>query len=375
MLGGCLFVEGVTLGLGCARIPSGSVEASQSVYVRTDSDRTTVVSPRTRLTGTVGDDVSVNAAYTVDVWTGASVDVVTAATRAIHEQRHEIQGGAGYQHGGASVDGTYRYSTEPDYESHSGVLRGALELFQKNTVLAVTAFGGRDTVGRAGDPWFRQLQWNLGAKGAVTQVLSKRAIGEVSWETTTVNGFQSSPYRWVAIGGQGVCAGSAPFCVPEHVPGERVRNAATVTLRHAGPAGLSFGGRYRFYFDSWGITSQTIEPDVAVSVGYDGDLSLRYRFYTQGEATFYRPRYFELDKVDYVTRDRKLSALYSHMLSVAYTHHFSWSRSSFSLGVQASGTFISYLAFVGLEQVRALELTALLGMKLDDLTPFGVGQR
>jgi hypothetical protein len=350
---------------GCARRPGGEVEAAQAIYVRTDSDATAIVSPRTRAEGKIDGALSVEAAYTVDIWTGASVDVVTAATGAIHERRHEIQAGAGYERGDAALRGSYRYSTEPDYESHGGVLRGALELLQKNTVLTLDAFGSRDTVGRAGDPFFMEPQWSLGGKLALTQVLSKRAIGGLSWETTAIQGFQSSPYRWVAIGGRGVCAGGAPLCVPEQVPDERYRHAATALARHAGPGGMSFGAKYRFYFDSWGLRSHAIEPDMALTVAEGGTLSLRYRYYTQGEANFYRPRYFELDATEYVTRDRKLSALYTHMLGIAYTHDIAGAGSKFSLGLQASGTYYTYLAFVGLEHVRALELTALVGAKFD----------
>jgi hypothetical protein len=341
------------------------VDASQAVYVRTDSDATTVVSPRTRVMGKIGDAFSVEGAYSVDIWTGASVDVVTASTPAIKEQRHEIQADAGYQRGDLALGGSYRYSTEPDYESHGGVLRGTLDLLQKNTTIMLTAFGSRDMVGRAGDPWFIESQWSLGGKLALTQVLSKRALGQLSWETTTIQGFQSSPYRWVAIGGQGVCAGSAPFCIPEQAPDERYRHAATAVARLAGPSGMSFGAQYRFYFDSWGLRSHALEPDVAIAVAQHGSLSLRYRYYTQGEADFYRPRYFALDAADYVTRDRKLSALYTHMLGIAYTHDFGLDRSTFSLGLSASGTYFTYLAFVGLEHVRALELTALFGARFD----------
>lgn len=350
---------------GCKRRPSGEVEAAQAVYVRTDSDATTIVSPRTKVTGTIDGAFTVEGAYSVDIWTGASVDVITAGTPAIHEQRHEIQAGGGYKRGDVALAGSYRYSTEPDYESHGGVLSGTVELFQKNTVVTLLAFGGHDTVGRAGDPWFREPQWSLGGRLALTQVLSKRAIGQVAWETSTIQGFQSSPYRWVAIGGQGVCAGGAPFCVPEQLPDERYRNAATAVTRVAGPEGLSFGAKYRFYFDSWGVLSHAIEPDIAVDVARGGALSLRYRYYTQGEADFYRPRYFNLDMADYVARDRKLSALYTHTLGLAYTHELSLGWSTLSFGMSASGSYFTYLAFVGLEHVRALEVTALLGAKFD----------
>lgn len=350
---------------GCARRPGGEVEVAQSVYVRADSDATTVISPRTRVSGKVGDALQVDAAYAVDIWTGASVDVVTAATHAIEEQRHEIQAGAAYQRGAATVAGSYRYSTEPDYESHGGVLRGTLELFRKSTVLDLNVFGSRDMVGRAGDPWFHELQWSLGGKLALTQILSRSVIGGLSWETMTLQGFQASPYRWVAIGGQGICAGGAPFCVPEQVPDERYRHAAALFARLAAPAGVSLGGKYRYYFDSWGVMSHAVEPDVAIEVARGGTLSLRYRYYTQGEASFYRPRYFTAAGAEHVTRDRKLSALHTHTLGLSYLHDWSYSSRTFTLGLQASGTYFTYLAFVGLEHVRALELTALFGVKLD----------
>jgi hypothetical protein len=359
------YLIALAVAAGCARRPGGAVEASHAVYLRADTDATVVVSPRTSVAGEVGDDLRVEAAHTVDVWTGASVDVVAAATRAIEEQRHEVQAGGSYRRGAASVAGSYRHSTEPDYESHGGVLRGTLELDRKNTVLGLALTGAGDTVGRAGDPWFQRPQWSLGARATWTQVLGRRAIGEVAWESGTIQGFQSSPYRWVAVGGQGVCAGGAPYCVPENVPDERFRHSATAQARVSGPSGLSFGARYRFYFDSWGLTAHTVEPDVAFTIGRGGTLSLRFRHHAQGEASFYQPRYFRLDAAGFVTRDRKLSAMTTQTLGIGYLHDVMLSGSTLSFGLQASGTYFTYLAFVGLEHVRALELTALFGGRFD----------
>ena len=45
----------------------------------------------------------------------------------------------------------------------------------------------------------------------------------------------------------------------EHVPDLRVRTAGSVRLRHAVGLG-SFGLDYRYYLDTWGLRSQTIEP-------------------------------------------------------------------------------------------------------------------
>ncbi|MFV8749654.1 DUF3570 domain-containing protein [Nannocystaceae bacterium ST9] len=349
----------------CGRSVGGTVEASSAVYVRTDSNATRIVSPRFTAAGVVGERLAIDAAYTIDAWTGASVDVVTAATPAIRETRHELTTGLGYLGDRVSVAGSYRGSIEPDYRSHGGVLRSALSLADDNTTLALTVFGGHDRVGRAGDPFFARPQWNLGARFTLTQVLGKRTIGELGWETTRIEGFQASPYRWVAIGGDGTCAGAAPWCVPESAPNERLRHAATIRARQALGRRVSLGGEYRLYFDSWGVWSHALEPDLAWLVGDDDTLSLRYRYYTQSEARFYQPRYFELDDADYVTRDRKLSALYTHELGAAYLHVFRVPARglTISAGVRVTGTYLRYLAFVGLERVGALATTALLGVK------------
>jgi hypothetical protein len=50
-------------------------EAAGAVYVHTDSDRTTVISPRLRVAAPITDATRVQVVYGVDVWTSASVDI------------------------------------------------------------------------------------------------------------------------------------------------------------------------------------------------------------------------------------------------------------------------------------------------------------
>ena len=50
-----------------------------------------VETPRLRVAGKVGESLGVETAIALDAWTGASVDVTTAATKAIHEVRKEIK--------------------------------------------------------------------------------------------------------------------------------------------------------------------------------------------------------------------------------------------------------------------------------------------
>jgi hypothetical protein len=72
----------------------GSV--TTTLYARTDSNATTVWSPRTQVVGRPLEDLTLQASCAVDAWTSASVDIVTAATRAVHEVRQEINAGSSY---------------------------------------------------------------------------------------------------------------------------------------------------------------------------------------------------------------------------------------------------------------------------------------
>jgi Protein of unknown function (DUF3570) len=355
------------MGIASCGVHAKTTEASSSLYVRSDTNKTTVVSPRVRAAALIDDTLALDVSETVDAWTGASVDIVTAATGTVREKRYETNGGLAYLGQDWSLGGAYRYSTEPDYWSHGGLLRLSLDLAAKNTTVTATVFGSSDTVGRAGDPGIRRAQGNGGGRISLSQVLSRNTTGELQWETSYIDGYQASPYRSVAIGGQGICAQGAPYCLAEKLPTQRLRHAPSFLLRRAIGRRMSFGLGYRLYFDSWGLWSHTAEPDLAFLVGRHGLFSVYYRYYTQGDADFYRPRYFSADSVGYLTRDRKLSAFYTQGAGVSYTHTLVLGKggTSLDLGLRASVSHFRYLAFVGLQTVSVLESTGMLVLRFD----------
>lgn len=227
--------------------------------------------------------------------------------------------------------------------------------------------GTADQVGRSGDPEFSLPVRSLGGRLAIAQVIDRTTIAELGWQTTLVDGYQASPYRFVAIGDVGTCASNAPFCIPEQVPNRRLRQAGTARARHAFGKDLSIGLDYRFYFDDWGVRSHAVQPDVAWRLTHDKTLSARYRYATQGEASFYRPRYFDLAMTNgYATRDRKLSALIGNELGAQYLHRIEAESGDRVIvwGVRSTLSRADYLAFVGLDHVWALEVTALIDVEL-----------
>lgn len=357
----------VLFAIGCAGHAPRITDASSAVYVRSDTDQTTIVSPTVHVAARA-DKATLAATYTVDAWTGASVDVITAATGAIHERRNEVDGTLGYEGRTLKVTTNYRYSYEPDYQSHGLTVGVTDELFGKNTTVTVEALGSADQVGRSGDPSFAEPVKTLGGRVAIAQVLGPKTLAELGGQVTLVDGYQASPYRFVAIGDLGTCSSNAPFCIPEQVPDRRLRTALTARGRHAFGRHVSAGLDYRFYFDDWGIRSHAVQPDVAWLLSRTQTLSLRYRYATQSQASFYRPRYLDLSMTDgHVTRDRKLSALFSNEVGVQYLHRIESDDSDRVIvwGVRSTLSRADFLAYVGLDHVWALEVTALVELVLE----------
>jgi hypothetical protein len=347
-------------------------QADAAMYYRTDTNATVVYAPRTHVGAKIG-QLGLDATYAMDSWTGASIDVTTAATHAIHELRHEVNAAASYEFKDVTIAGNYRYSTENDYWSNGGVLRTDIEMFENNTLLSIAVLGSLDTVGRAGMPTFRRPQDSIGGRVTLSQVLDAKTVLQLSGEIVRLTGYMASPYRFVRVEGQGLCAGlmfnpgqTSDYCLPETNPHERLRTALSIKLRRALASRLSAGVEYRYYFDDWGLSSHTASPDISILVGDHGTLSFTYRFYLQSRADFYLPQYTgPLEDYQFFTRDRKLSAMLSHHVGAQYTHDVPMGESGdtvLQLGARSGLTRFNYKEFVGLKQVDALEVTGSLGL-------------
>lgn len=337
-------------------------EVGSGVYIRTDSDHTTVVSPRVRAKSDVAEGTSAEVAYSADIWTSASIDIRTAASKVVMEQRDELDVSLSHDFSDVTLGGGYRFSKENDYESHAGSGSVAYNFADNAATLAASAFVSGDTVGRAGDPKFKRALTSFGSRLSFTQVLDPKMLVQASYDLAYFSGYQASPYRYVGIGGDGRCHGAAqmssPMCVPEREPDTRLRHAIVGRLRRAFSADVSAGVSYRFYLDSWGIGSHTIEAQLAWLTDEATELALRYRFYTQGRSTFYRPVYQPTDNLKYVTIDRELSAMGIQRVGIDLQHSFQLGSDVTLKGVTSAGVDLYHYAnFPGLKNVKALELS------------------
>jgi hypothetical protein len=338
-------------------------EGRASLYVRADSDRTTVISPRVRYRQSLRTPRRVvDITYSLDAWSSASVDIRSAATGRVSEVRHEVEGGYSEEIGAGAIAAGYRLSYEPDYTSHAVHLRGQRDLLQRTLTLSARLFGSVDQIGRAGDENFAERALSGGALLSAGLVLTRTTLAVVAYELRGIGGYQGSPYRYVALGGDGLCSASAALCVPEEVPRLRARHAFVGQVRQALGRWLALGGLYRFYADSWALRSHTFALAADSQVRPGVLVGLEYRAYAQSGASFYRARYpYPAPGLRFFTRDRELSSLGNHRLALRGAYRRPLRRGRLEVGGLIAGSRLEYDDFIGLDEVYALELSLSLG--------------
>lgn len=314
------------LAVGLALIPVAahadtSFESKIQVYA--DSDHTQVVSPTVQAQADVTPETNVSLGYVADVVSSASVDVVSQASKiTIHDTRQQVSAGLAHIFGSLSAHGGYSLSHENDYLSNTFSVGIAKELFEKNSTLALGYALSLNEVGRAEDRNFSRSLTVNSVNASWTQVMTRRLIGQVTYELTNASGYQASPYRFVPVRASVDAAPSE--WVAESDPDARWRHAIVLGANQAVGTDSAVQGDYRLYHDTWGITSHTLGARYFTRLSPRLELRLRERFYTQGAASFYQSVYTTTQK--YMAYDRELSPLWSETigakLSYLFTPHF-----------------------------------------------------
>lgn len=161
-----------------------------------DTDNVVVVSPQLTVRRELDDDGGeATARAVVDVISAASVDVVSQASERFDEVRTEIDLSLAKAFGGYVPSLGYRYSHEPDYESHG--VRGGLRarLGTSDTVLGLEYGLTADRVGRTGTPSsvFSESLTTHTTGLSLTQVLGRRTVVRGAYTLTVQRGYMEKP--------------------------------------------------------------------------------------------------------------------------------------------------------------------------------------
>ncbi len=300
------------LALGLARpAQAAEGEVSTALLVYSDDDHVTVISPRLGGRAELG-ALTLDARYTVDAVSAASVDLVTAASPAgFSELRHQASGAAEHALGaGARVRGGYGASVEPDFVGHGldvgyqRDVRGRLATVSASYALRYA------TVMRARDPDFQRTRTGHEAGVGWAHVLGPASVLDVGAGLDHSRGYLANPYRLVRLFSPG--QSTSATAIVEAVPG--TRTGAWLDARVRGREGrLSGRAEYRFARDSWGVLAHTLEARGTLALaGETLLLTLQARGYLQGHADFYRTRYQTFpEEPRYRTADKELGRMWT----------------------------------------------------------------
>jgi hypothetical protein len=386
-------------GAGHAQVVDAELE-THVFHEPSVESRMTVWTPGLSLTAFPESELSVHAAYTADIVSGASEsikagpllsdqpDIVSQAS--VEDFRHIASGGFSWKRRHTRASATYTYGQENDYRSHALSASVGTDFFQRNTSVDVSYARAFDQVCNLTQPGLtatlrERLDSADGCFSSAPRVTEDKisvdtfqAAWSQAWTPVFLsqlvltgsiqNGFLGNPYRAVVIGPTGQTA-------QEHHPENRARGAATLRLRYyLKSPGMALGLSVRGYGDSWDILSQTYQGEVEQYLAKTLRLRIRGRYYAQTGAGFWSDDYTGGEprfgpRGQYWSGDRELSPLKSVLVGGRLLSTFQGRGDDAVLGI-----FSTASAGVSLDGVKTfLDDFTWAGRKPDDTIAFILG--
>nr|WP_255216675.1 DUF3570 domain-containing protein [Pseudenhygromyxa sp. WMMC2535] len=259
--------------------------------------------------------VALEAEYLLDVISSASIAsgaLALGGDEVFTEMRHETSFRASGEFAEDwAASGFYRYSTETDYTSHNFGVGLSRQLLQRTATISVNysasinhAFRITNNIG-ALSRWTSSRDTNLLQVHYLSlgygHILHRNVIAGLNLEGIYAAGPQDNPYRRARNGD-----------VEIH-PWLRKRLAPSVWLRWSVPkAKMAVEPRYRYYADDWQVQAHAVEARVHFRPHRNLRLRLRYRFYTQTEAFFWRDDGVWAADYPWRSDDPKMDDFHSH---------------------------------------------------------------
>lgn len=159
-----------------------------------------------------------------------------------------------------------------------------------------------------------------------SQILSERLIGLLSADVVLQDGLLSTPFHRVYFKDvedsfiENFHLGDDI----ERLPNSRLKVAIGGRLNYFVNYRISIRAYYRYYFDDWGIASNTASIEVPIKISDKFTVYPSYRFYNQTAADYFAPYNEHLSTAEYYTSDYDLSKFQANNygIGISYTDIF-----------------------------------------------------
>lgn len=290
--------------LALAAVALAGDQAMVTGHLYTDSAGVLVVAPVASASVDVSEEVTLSGKVLVDAISAASwnIDTVSGASPKVEEWRRAGTLGVQWERDTSRYGAFADHSREDDWVSTSAGVSWARDFAKRCFTIDLSWFHTHDVI----DP--NRTATDLDAtkdtdsvRLTLTQVLSRYAVGSLTYNLLAVRGYQANPY-YTDIASY---AEQAPVYLAEDLPEARNRHAATARLdQWIAPLRGAVHPTVRAYGDDWGIRSLTGEISYAQHLGHSLIAGVRTRHYVQSD-----------DQLSEATvLDHRFEALSSHMV-------------------------------------------------------------
>jgi len=300
------------------------------LYFRYDGGGVQVQGPSVLVRKSIGEHVSVQASYLVDMVSSASIDVETSASP-YDDERKQGSFSVDILNGKSTYSVGYTNSDESDYKAKTVYGSVSHDMFGDLTTISFGYRVGKNDVFRnvkiddvkQNDPSFEDHMESKGFSVGISQIITKNLILSGQYEVITDEGFLRSPYRSVRFFVDPTTQGRED----EKYPNTHSSNSASIRAKYFLPYRAAIDGMYRFYTDTWGVIGHTGE------LGYVHPLKnnkwifeTRVRYYTQTKADFYADIFPRADFSNFMARDKELSTYSAVTAGLVATYEFKFER-------------------------------------------------
>ena len=211
--------------------------------------------------------------YTLNL-PGSGVKVIMSGAT-IHEERTDFTAAGRRYFDNGSIGLSAGYSDENDYRSFSGGLEGERHFNDNLTTLAAGVSFSSDDLNPADAAKFNRIteasKQSRSLYVALTQVVNQNALVQTGLSYTHLSGYLSDPYKLF-----------------DHRPDTRSEWAWTTAWRQFMPAAnAALHADYRYYRDSFGIDSHTLQLEWYQNLGKKWQVVPGVRVYRQSAADFF----------------------------------------------------------------------------------------
>jgi hypothetical protein len=268
---------------------------------------------------------AVEANYFVDTVSGASVDVLSNAS-VIKDKRKQKSLSVEYIHDKTTYNLSYTNSTERDYISNTTHFSLSQDMFGDLTTVSLGFTRSRNQVGENDGTSFAPIIDWLGHSDSrsydagVSQVITRNLIAGLTFDVITDQGYLSNPYRLIIYfdptNPRGFSEGDQVY------PKTRTSSAVEARAKYYLPYRAALSASYRYFSDTWGIRANTTELTYTQPVSNVWILEGRFRYYSQGHATFYSDLFPFAGAQNFESRDKELAASKNNTVGGKLTYTF-----------------------------------------------------